>query len=308
MAADLQFSPSAGVRPPLIITGCSSRKRRKPEVSDGVIPRLPQAEVSSRWRDLVANASPVCRARDLYAGRAFALALEAAQIIGADVAIISAGLGIVMASTEIPSYDLTLGRGGIRSRITGTFDLSGWWRDVIDGPYSTDLASQLNCRPLVMACLSQAYAPLIMDLLDERCDKTEIRVFGQGLQSVLPARIAKAVMPYDDRLTKVSSGGTKTDFAQRALNHYVREILPKTSRQLAEERDAVCSALAGVTQPPAVPTRAKADDEQIRRLISNLIRIVGPKKSTMLRYLRDKEGVACEQGRFAKLFAEVVGH
>ena len=115
-------------------------------------------------------------------------------------------------------------------------------------------------------------------------------------------------MPYDDRLAEVSSGGTKSDFAQRALNHYVREILPKTPRQLAEERDAVCSALAGVTRPSAVPTRTKADDEQLRLLITKLISIVGPKKSIMLRYLRDKEGVACEQSRFAKLFAEVVGH
>ena len=88
-----------------------------------------------------------------------------------------------MASTEIPSYDLTLSSGGIRSRIAGNFNLSDWWRDIIDGPYSTDLASQLNGRPLVMACLSQAYAPLIMKLLDEHCDKTEIRYLGKGCKA-----------------------------------------------------------------------------------------------------------------------------
>jgi hypothetical protein len=114
------------------------------------------------------------------------------------------------------------------------------------------------------------------------------------------------MLPYDDRLGKVSTNGTQADFAQRALMHYVTKIVPNGSQRLSEDHEAVRAALESVAKPDPTPVRKKADDTELRSVIARLTSVVGTRKSAMLRYLRDKEGLACEQGRFAKLFAEVV--
>ena len=289
---------------PLVITPCSSRKRQQPSIRAAALPRGTQQELCEAWLCALRGVSPERRAEDVYAGRAFGLAKLAATVLGADFAIASAGLGMVMANTLIPSYDLTISRGGLRANLRGTFDSAAWWQEISKGPYATDPRVELRNRPLVLVCLSRAYAPLIEDVL-ESVPPDKLRIFGAGLDYVLPTSLKACVLPYDLRLD-AGIPGTRGDFAQRALLHYVKVIHGVDTMPIDEEKSAVLAELAKAPKLKPPPKRPRADDEAIRAVIARLLPTIGPRRSTMLRYLRDVEGLACEQGRFYSLFADVV--
>ncbi len=289
---------------PLVITPCTSRKRQQPQIQAAGLPQGTQRELCDAWLRAVKNGTPERRAGDLYAGRAFSLAKQAADTLGADFAIASAGLGMVMAGTLIPSYDLTISRNGLRDSLLGGFDPVKWWQRISKGPYATDCRAALRDRPLVLACLSRAYAALVGHAL-EYVPPDRLRLFGAGLDLVLPTSLRACVLPYDQRLD-TAMPGTRGDFAQRALLHYVKVIYGANTMPLDKEKQAVLASLADTSKPKAIPKRPRADDATIRALIVRLLPTIGPKRSVMLRHLRDIEGLACEQGRFYSLFEDVV--
>jgi hypothetical protein len=262
--------------------------------------------VADSWLSRLAASKPVLRASDLYVGRAFSLVKEGAAVLGADLAVISAGLGLVVGDEEIPSYDLTFSRGGIRRSVRGDFDQAAWWRAISGGRYASKFSEVTAGRPVVLVCLSASYACCVVECLRGLATEDRLRIFGAGLSNVLPTALSPFLLPYDARLDSVFKRGTQTDFAQRAMLHYVLRIVPKARQSLADEREAVLESLEGAPHPSRPPKRQQLDDDGIRELIRRLIPIVGEKHSKMLRYVRDKEQVACEQSRFARLFTEVV--
>jgi len=289
---------------PLVITLCTSRKRIAPKILASALPRGTQETVSAAWIRALRKASPEATARHLYAGRAFRDAARAADFLDGELAVASAGLGFVKASCRIPSYDLTISRGGIRRKIRGRFDARQWWRTVCSGPYGTDLERALKARPLVLACLSRAYLPFVVDAL-KKLSRERLRIFGAGLQSVLPPVLAECLLPYDDRLESLSPG-TRADFAQRALLHYATTIYGGSQMTLEHDKAAVSNALEKVKPRPRGPKRPSAGDAAIRDIIRRLLPSIGKRRSVMLRHLRSVEGIACEQSRFNRLFTEVV--
>ena len=54
-----------------------------------------------------------------------------------------------------------------------------------------------------------------------------------------------------------------------------------------------------------IPRRRRLDDGAIRELIRQSWEDFGGNSTKLLRHLRDKEMVACEQGRFSKLRRQV---
>jgi hypothetical protein len=289
---------------PLVITPCTSRKRNPPRLLARDLPPGGQAQLSGAWLSLLEQAQPDRPAMDLYVGSAFVRAKKAASLVGADLAVISAGLGLVMGNTVIPSYNLTLSRGGVSTQVSGDFDSALWWDAISRGPYATDFVHALRHRPLVLVCLSRAYAPLVVTAL-RTVPRERLRIFGLGLEGVLPADLAECVLPYDTRLGVTVLRGTLADFAQRALFHYVSEIRSKPD-SLEDDRSAVIAAFDNVVKPAPLPKRMSIDDASLREVIAELLPTVGHRRSAMLRYLRDAKGTACEQGRFARLFMEVV--
>jgi hypothetical protein len=289
---------------PLVITPCTSRKRQPPQVSVSAMLPGTQQELCRAWLRAIRKVNPESCAEDLYSGRAFGLAKQAARILGADFAIASAGLGMVMSSTKVPSYNLTISRGGLTDKLTSSFDPVKWWRTISKGPYAIDFDAVLRNRPLVLVCLSRAYAPLFQEAL-ESVPTDRLRIFGAGLGYVLPTSLRPCVLPYDLRLD-AGTPGTRGDFAQRALLHYVRVIHGVHTMSIDDERAAVLAELAKAPKPKPLPKRPRADDDAIRAVIARLLPSIGPRRSAMLRHLRDVEGLACEQGRFYSLFADVV--
>lgn len=219
------------------------------------------------------------------------------------MSVVSAGLGWVRGETAIPSYDLTLARGSLAGHIAGAFDPDVWWRSVVTGPFSTPPIDDLDDRPIVLACVSQEYASFFATEL-ERVPQGKLRIFGSGLGRKLPERLGRAVMPYDERLGSLV-GGTRADFAQRALAHYLFTLQP--TDDLEKDAALVREAMSGLPSPKAIPTRRQLSDSEVRALIKSLLKQVGS-RTRMLRHIRDVSGVACEQSRFARLYSEVVGN
>jgi hypothetical protein len=289
------------VRRPIVVTWCVARKTvpasaRFMENSGSTSDRV------DAWLGTLRDAPPTVPARDLYAGRAFCLAREAADRYGADLSVVSAGLGWVTATTVVPAYDVTVGAGGLQGH---DFDLAAWWRSVVAGPFSTTPGRDLANRPLVLACVASAYASFFSDALCS-VPRERLRIFGSGLAQRLGGGLSYAVMPYDDRLD-VLVPGTRADFAQRALRHYLFEIGPSTDTEGDKRR--IEAALAGLAKNPIRPGRSLGDEE-IRARIRQTVAETGLGRTAMLRHFRDVLGIACEQSRFARLYREALpdGH
>jgi hypothetical protein len=113
-----------------------------------------------------------------------------------------------------------------------------------------------------------------------------------------------AVLPYDERLESIiGHAGTRSDFPQRALKHFV-SALAAHLLPIGEASLAVSAALGDV-QHKAIPKRKRLNDVEIRELIRQAWDNFGGNSTKILRHLRDKELVACEQGRFSKLRRQV---
>lgn len=112
-------------------------------------------------------------------------------------------------------------------------------------------------------------------------------------------------MPYDDRLDGIGSPrrGTRTDFAQRAMRHFVEDV-QAVQLPLEEAKAAVQHALSRFTLRLPV-TRVRVGDEQLLGLLRENWSACNGQSSRLLRFLRDKALVQCEQSRFRRLWVQV---
>lgn len=294
-----------------LLAPCSSRKKVRPSPNAQAVSLSisDQSCLETAWIERLNSLPIACRAGDLYGGRGFQLASRASQISGAPLYAISAGLGLVAIERSIPAYGVTVsGRGpeSIAMRINGYFDPTSWWSAVSRGPYSTPMShvfSDNDAECIVMA-LSQPYARMLASSLDDLPNSiiARLRIVGANLGPTLPSRLSPSLLPYDERLQCVLPG-TRTDFAQRALLHFVSGVLKACpSGDAAAHRAWVLAALAG-KKAPVQRQRERLRDEDILAFIKrHLPKTTGVGR--LLRVLRDQEGVACEQARFSRLYDE----
>lgn len=292
-------------RRPLVITPCSATKRRGSSLQTKVIKACKQGDVAAAWLRLLRGAQPTFRAQDLYRGRAFQTAQAAARMLEADFSVISAGLGYVKARARIPNYDLTLTSESLIGIIAGDFDPSLWWNSLKASPFASSIARDSYGRALVLVCLSRKYAQMIAsDLMAINPDV--LRIFGMGLQKVLPTALHRSILPYDSRLDAIGRAGVMYDFPQRALLHYVEFIRPHDCSALDAERELVTRALLNRRAKQPKARRQKVDDAIIVASIQRLMPVLGAARSRILRHLRDVDDIACEQTRFSSLFSKVL--
>jgi hypothetical protein len=298
----------------IAVTTCTDRKRYPvaPHLDANTLPLGPQEDVACEWRKRVKAAPKAGVARDVYCGRSFQEAVFAARAGHADLQIISGGLGLIRADEAIPAYSLSLVRSSpefVGSRVLGSpFNASYWWHDIQANSQSPALAElvRANHNAVAIVSISSAYLSLIADDLSALTpdELARIRIVGLGIQDACPVKLRSCILPYDDRLDGADSPirGTRGDYAQRAMRHFIESILPECrSVSLETHSSAVSHCLSKWRRPNAI-TRPSMTDDEIIRLIKKNWRAIEGQSSRGLRYLRDVERVACEQGRFRVLF------
>lgn len=297
-----------------IAVPCSARKEQLPPPSlrSMNLRKDWPLRVSRQWmerlREASADEGALVAAENLYKGRAFQVARAAANAIGGPLFIISAGLGLVGGSTQVPSYDLTLSpyaEEALQAKLRGQLDPTKWWSAVQSGPYACSMESLGRHDGRILVALTQPYADLIgqaLALLPVEM-RTRLRIFGGGLGQRLPEEIRPNVIFYDGRLDALNPG-TRLDAGARALAHFAELTHRCPVTDVHADQALVEIALNGVT-PPDVPVRQRVSDEVLKEKLACFAR-AGLSASVALRRLRDDVQVACEERRFRRLYEEVV--
>lgn len=305
----------------LVLTSCTSRKR----IPVGArLPRLPSARAAHRYGGGVAGlaqawmaavtSSPAIRqpVGELYVGRSFADARAAAEALGAELSVVSAGLGLIASHEQAPAYELTVadGAGSVLPRLGQLgASIEQWWPTLNFArcneawPIAQRIASGRFGR--VMLALPARYLELVSADLAKvpLAARHAVRIFTSPAgREAAPVAWRDHVLPYDERLDGEGSPrrGTRVDFAQRAMRHFV-EDLGATALPLDKAHAAVEQALSGLQAPTLPPRRRLADDELLELLRTHWA-VHSGQSSRLLRFLRDDAQVACEQSRFRSLW------
>lgn len=226
---------------------------------------------------------------------------------------VSAGLGLVPSEAEIPRYNLTLaaGSGSIAVHLNELRARpSEWWAALAKhrGQTLLKLHQQDPRAPLYLALPANYLAMLGEELEAIARDGGESRLWiftGAPGKRVLPKGLQHRALPYDQRLEVVGPAGTQADFPQRCLKHFLSLELPFNVTASAAS-SAVQQALAAA-EPPTRPGRRSVTDDEAMRLMREHWASEKGQSSRLLRLLRNGLGVACEQGRFRKLYHQVLG-
>lgn len=293
----------------IVVTNCTARKR----VGIPLVRFVPKGEsirqIAEDWR-IALQAQPTrLQAGRLYVGRSILEARKICQDLDARLFIVSAGIGLVESDEPIPGYDMSA--SGNKTELAVTLTRHGatkadWWHLLASGK---GLAWLLREHPnaTVLVSLPSEYLDMVREDLDAipPSDLSRVWVFtspaGQKKVGQVPEL---AVLPYDERLESIiGHAGTRSDFPQRALKHFV-SALAAHLLPIGEASLAVSAALGDV-QHKATPKRKRQNDLEIRELIRQAWDNFGGSSTKILRHLRDKELVACEQGRFSKLRRQV---
>jgi hypothetical protein len=300
----------------ILITTCTSRKRKQvpPSLQASSLREGSQRSVLNEWCHRLSANAAFDTASAIYCGRAFREAFLATREVSGDLWIISAGIGLVSEKAMIPSYSITIGDSGsdsILRKIKGEkFSPAKWWAGITAFHGSPNPMCRLiihNPSKLFVIALSQAYAGLvqqdILSLSDH--DLHRVRLIGLALHPVVDSRLQKVVMPYDERLDGPggTNSGTRSDFAQRAMRHFVTEVLTPSNFNDLQLQIQFVSKTLSCRNYRQVPKRKRVSDQAIMDLILKNWHSFSPcSSSRMLRMIRDDEKIACEQSRFKELY------
>lgn len=293
----------------IVVTNCTARKK----AGMPLVPFVPKGncirQVAEDWRTSLAAPSSRLQAGRLYIGRSILEARNISLDIGAPLFIVSAGIGLVESDEPISGYDISASGKGTELAVTlARFGASksDWWHLLTSGKGFVWLLSE-HPDATVLISLPSEYLDMVLDDLAAvpSGDLARIRVFtspaGQKKIRKVPGL---ASLPYDERLESIAGyAGTRSDFPQRALKHFVAELnghlLP------IDEASRTVAASLGGFEYKALPLRRRLDDREICRLIRQAWGAIGGNSAKLLRHLRDTELVACEQGRFSRLRRQV---
>ena len=268
--------------------------------------------LADSWKRQVQTASPrdLVMAAELYGGRSISEARRAAARLAAPLYIVSAGHGLLHAEDSIPSYDVTISPSPENALHRCLLRLqqspAAWWQALIGtfGPQRS-LAELVTAWPqaVVLLAVPSAYLGLLAGELAQLTDAavTRLRIVTSAHGAAgLPAHLHAVALPYDERLEGLAAyAGTRTDFPQRALHHFVA-VLGGHTLSLNDARARVQEAMDAL-QKPALPTRARKTDAEILDLLRQHWERLNGSATALLRYLRDEALVSCEQSRFRAL-------
>lgn len=288
-----------------VVTSCTQRKCGAVGVDFKDLPDVRGLKtLASAWRRQVAAAPSAKTVATLYQGRSISDTVAVAAFLSTHWYVVSAGLGLVREDQTVPSYECTVAPGSPLSvrlaRLSASAD--DWWT-VLTAQHPRPLSRLIAQGPTLVALPSSYLRLVLQDLSHVSISEAKrLRIFTSTAgAAVVPAQLAGCVMPYDDRLESVPGySGTRSDFAQRALRHFVLK-LDGTKLSRDEAHAKVKAALARRSHPSRLRGIRLSDDEIRQTLLTQWIRHEG-RSARLLRYLRDEAGISCEQKRFSRIW------
>lgn len=298
----------------VIITNCTNRKRL-----DGLPPVVLNEEchpsiaaMAQAWKGQIDERPTTLTASSLYVGRSVSDARRVAEQLGAKLMFASTGLGLIEGDQKCPPYNLTVAQdpNSIIPRLEKLgARASDWWEAVnvtqSKGGALADLVSQPNVA-MVFIALSSTYIQLIGEDLgkvrETQIDKLRIFTSRPGIE-MLPSHLQRIAMPYDERLETSMLPGTRNDFPQRAMRHFI-EILELSSAPAEIARKSVSAAM-DLLSLAKTTARRRASDSEIASMLERVWADYQGSSSRLLRYLRDEALVSCEQSRFRRIWQDV---
>ena len=302
----------------VIISSCTNRKSRAASSwhFDLPIGENSLSKCAYSWATHVSTSRldgrQVIKVLDLYQGRTFTDAMRVSNSIDSELFVVSAGLGLVSAEDLVIPYDLTLmdrqnPLGKMLAELGATS--SQWWTALTGtglgfGSLSTLVRSKSSA--IIMLALPSTYLTMVhedlMSLSDSELRRIRLLTHPSS-QSRLPQRLRSLVLPYDERLqSEQGFAGTRSDFAQRALSHFVLKLKAE-SLPLADAVEVVSEAM-GKLNVVTLPDRKRATDKEIIAHIADHWDRTNGHGNRLLRVLRDELLVSCEQGRFQGLWRQ----
>jgi len=299
------------------VASCSDRKTATPS---------PALTLRNYTGDLEARASEWLRsldeddrsrptpARHLYMGEHWKCACEVADIAGVTPYVASAGYGLTGFDERIKPYAATFAPGHADSvaRDAGrtSDEAATWWSRLSTRPRAqgtprsiSELAESDPSSPLIVA-IGGSYAGAIEhDLLDAAANLDDSRYLFLVSTGYTRRALEVFQVPVDARMQQFV-GGTLM-----ALNVRVAAELIRSDGDHGWNPDAArkhLQALCEAQPPNAVYRREPSSDAAIVAFIEReLDRDPSLTRSVLLRAFRDS-GMACEQKRFGRLFAQAI--
>ena len=295
----------------LVLTNCTARKRGGVQAltMSPAIHGKDLDDTARRWKSALQGHTPKMPVSFLYTGRAMAEARRVTGFVNGSLWVASAGAGLVRGDTLLAPYDLTPAgrRGGLREVLHRHKSTPGEWWKALCAERSVTTILRDNPDKMLLVALPANYVEMMANDLAacKSSVKERVRLFTSlaGVAS-LPQHLVEVAMPYDERLETVANyNGTRSDFPQRALRHFV-EVLNAHTLDLHSARKRVEDFITSCAWRKAT-TRRRTTDADIKELIRLGWESSGGRCSVLLRHVRDDAQVACEQGRFSQIWRSV---
>lgn len=300
-----------------IVVTCSNRKTQ-PVHAELQMRGVSNESIEARfdeWTEKLENSkSTPVTGTVLYSGEHWQVARSLPSIAHAsghqaELWVCSAGYGLVPANALIRPYSATLAHGHPDSIAHTSDEARAWWRmqstwsgPVSDAPRSlTELAAR-DPHGTIIAALSATYLAACGDDLlaaaGELSDHQNLTLISAGTRP--KGTFADLICPVDGALQS-ALGGTLMSLNARAASYILTALGTERLNRAAARR--VITELGATSLPTERPKREAASDEEIRALIARQLHTGPATYTSMLRQFRS-EGRACEQSRFARLYAE----
>lgn len=286
-----------------IVVTCTDRKSLPvaQRLSFRDVPSSCPSERARDWRERLRLGEQPRPLASLYQGEQWkeSLALaEGARDEGHEprVLVASAGLGLLTLESRAPAYSATFSLGKPDAVARTMEDAATWWEQLAHAPGALNLAS---LRGHVLLVLSRTYAlALSRDLTELGASGARVALVGGAVEIPGITRI-----PSDAGLRR-SLGGTLGSLNQRMANRFL-QLSHGPADWLSADHLQRWNSWASGARHKEVFDRQRGSDSEIQAWILAMIADKPMSANSALREYR-RQGNACEQSRFRRLYREVV--
>lgn len=286
-----------------IVVTCTDRKSL-PVAQRLSFRDVPSSSPSDRvrdWRERLRLGDHPRPLASLYQGEQWKESLALAAVAREEgheprVLVASAGLGLRALESQAPAYSATFSLGKPDAVAHNMEDAANWWEQLAYAPRALTLAS---LRGPVLLVLSRTYAlALARDLTELGASGAKAALVGGAVEIPGITRI-----PSDASL-RHSLGGTLGSLNQRMANRFL-QFCHGPDDWLSGDHLQRWNSWASEVRHKEVFERQRGSDSEIQAWILTMIAGKPMSASRALREYR-RQGNACEQSRFGRLYREVV--